>query len=620
MKPFHTTLLKKVFVLALGLFATMSVFAQSNLDKIVPVNVNRQRLDHVLEILSNRGNFYFSYNSNIVKRDSLVTYNTSNKSVRQILDVLFPDHYEFRESGNYIIIRKAPVKLTIVTNKAVTEDRQYVVTGYVLDENTGMQIENASIYEKRLLVSTLTDEKGYFKVKFKNKVKTAELTVSKEFYEDTTVMIEPQHNQQITVTLLPVGAPDITIIKPEDYFVPDSLRVRVNSPSGITEYTYVLQDSARVERTRMGKFLVSSGQRIRSLNMKQFFTDRPFQVSFTPGLGTHGKLSGQVINNFSLNILGGYSGGVNGLEIGGLFNIDKKDVRYVQVGGLFNIVGGAVDGVQIGGINNTNLNYTHGLQVGGVNNFVKGGFTGLQVGGVYNHTTGPVVGMQVGGVANFAKEKVSGVQVGGVGNVANREMSGVQIGGVFNYAKHLKGMQIGLINIAGTSDGYSIGLINVILKGYHKLSFSANDVTNVNIAFKTGYRYFYSILQGGLNVDRLDVNIPGNNKVYSMGYGLGSELPLMPWLSFNPELTANYLYLGRWEDWNFLSKAAINLNFRLGKRFSIFGGPVLNAYYTEQREAVPGYKFPLPPSGSRIYDVGVNLNGWLGWNAGINIF
>jgi hypothetical protein len=59
----------------------------------------------------------------------------------------------------------------------------------------------------------------------------------------------------------------------------------------------------------------------------------------------------------------------------------------------------------------------------------------------------------------------------------------VQIAGVFNYSKKLKGVQIGLINIADTSEGYSIGLINIVLKGYHKLSFSANEILNVNAAF-----------------------------------------------------------------------------------------------------------------------------------------
>ncbi len=587
--------------------------AQSNLDKVVPLQVSQQRLDQVLEILSNRGNFYFSYNSNIIQKDSLVTYSATNQSVRQILDALFRTGYEFKESGNYIIIRRSPVKITIVTNKVITEDRQYVVSGYVLDDNTGLQIPNASIYEKQLLASALTNKDGYFKIRLKSKVKSAALTVSKEFYEDTTVVIEPRYNQQITITLLPEAAPDVTIIKPDDYFVPDSLRVRVTTPSGITEYTYVKADSAKVEKTALGRFLVSSAQQIQSLNLKKFFTDRPFQLSLTPGLSTHGKLSGQVINNFSFNVFGGYSGGVNGFELGGLFNIDKKDVQYAQVAGLFNIVGGHVKGLQLGGLSNTVLGAADGFQVGGINNLVNRNFTGMQVGGVYNHVSGRMSGFQVGGVSNFAKEKVSGVQVAGVANISNRDMSGVQIGGVFNYAKRLKGVQIGLINVSDTSDGYSIGLINIVLKGYHKLSFSTNELVHVNAAFKTGNARLYSILQAGMNID-------DDDKIYTFGYGLGSEFRIINRVSFNPELSANYLYLGSWDYANILSKAALNFHVKLGKNIALFAGPSFNVYYTQQDVGFKGYQFPVPPSHYKTFSWIHNTNSWIGWNAGINFF
>ena len=161
----------------------------------------------------------------------------------------------------------------------------------------------------------------------------------------------------------------------------------------------------------------------------------------------------------------------------------------------------------------------NGFQAAGINNHVSGKFAGFQVAGVYNHVSDSVKGVQVAGVANFANRKVGGVQVSGVGNVSNKETNGVQIAGVFNYSKKLRGVQIGLINIADTSEGYSIGLINIILKGYHKLSFSTNEIVNVNAAFKTGNSKLYSILHAGINAG-------DSNRLYSFGYGLGSELNL----------------------------------------------------------------------------------------------
>jgi hypothetical protein len=592
---------------------TVNVAGQNLLNKNISLDVNRQRLDNVLEILSNKGNFYFSYNSNIIKQDSLVSLSVSNKPVRQILDALLPDHYEFMESGNYIIIRKAPIRITMVTNKAMTEEKYYTVSGYVLDDETGNWIHNASIYERYLLASTLTDEGGHFKLRLKQKTKSATLTVSKEFYQDTTFTIDPGYNQEITVTILPVTAGSITIIRPEDYFAPEQLKLRVQKDSTITEYSYTKTDSVKVERTGMGRFLLSSQQKIQTLNLKHFFTTRAFQLSVAPGLSTHGDLSGQVINNFSLTIFGGYNGGVNGFEAGGLFNIDKQAVRYFQAAGIFNIVGGEVKGMQVAGVTNTVLDYVHGFQVAGINNHVQGKFGGMQVAGVYNHVADSMKGLQVAGVANFAKDKVKGTQISGVANFANKEVSGVQISGVINYAKKLSGLQLGLINIADSSGGVSIGLINVVFKGYHKLVFSSDEVVNANVAIKTGTYKLYNILQAGMNFS-------DSNEVFTFGYGLGSELRLGKIFSINPEISAQQLYLGSWDYPNILSKFRLNLNVKLGKYVSIFGGPVFNAYYTEQDVHFSGYRTSIPPASYHTYHLATNVKGWLGWNAGVAFF
>ena len=535
--------------------------------------------------------------------------------MKEILDAILPVGYEFKESGNYLIIRRAPIRLTLVTNKAVTEDKFYVVSGYVLDDETGYMIPYASIYEKSLLASALTNQQGYFKLKLKSKAKKAALTVSKEFYQDTTVTIESKYDQQISVTIVPISSDDrITIVRPEDYFMPDSLHVVVEKETTTTTYTYVKVDSSTVERTGMGRFLLSTRQRIQTMNLRKFFTERPFQLSLTPGLSTHGTLSSQVISNFSLNVLGGYSGGVNGAELGGLFNIDKKNVQYFQAGGLFNIVGGSMRGVQLGGVNNTVLDSVRGFQVAGVNNHVGGKFSGWQVAGVYNHVADSVKGFQVAGVGNFAKRKVKGTQIAGVANFANKEIEGVQIAGVINYAKKIKGVQIGLINIADSSDGIAIGLFNFVVNGYHKLSFSTDELINTNAALKTGNKKLYSILQAGLSW--------GNNdkKIYSFGYGLGSERSIGKTFSINPELTSQYLYLGSWDYSNILNKFRLNLNVKLGKYVSIFGGPVMNVYYSQQTITLTGYKSPTPPSGYHVYDFSNRVKGWIGWNAGINFF
>ena len=606
----------RILVLAILFILSIQLptIGQGLLTKTISLDVRAQRLDNVLEIISNKGDFFFSYNSRILNKDSLVTISARNMTVKEVLNQLFDQTFEFRESGNFIIIRKAPIKLVLVTNKGVVEERIYLVSGYVYDEQSGSGLNEASVYEKRMLASALTDQQGYFKLKLKSsKASTAELTVSKEFYQDTTVTIEPRHSQQLMITLAPFDrAGETVLVTPEDYLVPDTIRTGQLSDSLLTVEG---KDSLPVERTRLGRFLLSGKQKVQSLNWRRFFTTRPFQFSLVPGLSSHGNLSSQVVNNFSLNIFGGYTAGTNGLEIGGLFNIDKQRVRYMQVGGLFNVVGGSMTGFQVAGLTNTVLDTVKGFQVAGLHNFVRGRVSGFQVAGIYNHVNDSLRGFQVGGLANFTRKRLSGMQVAGLVNFNGQETDGLQVAGILNYTRRLKGVQIGLINVSDTSSGYSIGLINIVLKGYHKLSFSTNEVMDLNASFKTGNAKLYSILLGGIK--------PGSsNKIYSFGYGLGSEWPLNKKrsFSFNPELSSQYLYLGSWDYTNLLNKLSLNLHLKIGKYVSLFAGPTYSVLVSDQTNGIPGYQYPVPPVSYHPHRFSDKVTGWIAWNVGIDIF
>ena len=76
------------------IFINAATYGQANLQKNISLEVNRQRLDNVLEILSNKGDFYFSYNSSIIKKDSLVSFRASNKTVKEIHVKLEGDEHD----------------------------------------------------------------------------------------------------------------------------------------------------------------------------------------------------------------------------------------------------------------------------------------------------------------------------------------------------------------------------------------------------------------------------------------------------------------------------------------------------------------------------------------------
>ena len=46
-------------------------------------------------------------------------------------------------------------------------ESNFNISGYILDDDTGAPVRNASVYD-RLLISTLTDDNGFFKLKIKS--------------------------------------------------------------------------------------------------------------------------------------------------------------------------------------------------------------------------------------------------------------------------------------------------------------------------------------------------------------------------------------------------------------------------------------------------------------------
>lgn len=533
-KP-YTQILKFFYlsILMLGIFT--QVHAQGLLGKKLSVSFSHEHLGKVLEAIGNQGGFYFSYSGSQLSKDSLVSVTSNNEPVLSIVKHLLGNKYEFEERKNYIIITLALPHLSLINADITNDNNTYSVSGIVTDEASGERLMNASVYEKDQLVSALTDEHGYFKLRFRSpNLGSVAITLSKRLYRDTTI--------RFLQTVL--------------------VNVRNDRPL----YEDARNKSRSVERTSLGRLFISTRQMIQSMNIPDFFASRPFQISLTPGLSSHGMFSSQVVNKFSLNLIGGYTAGVDGLEIGGLFNINKQDTRYLQAAGIFNLVGGNVRG------------------------------------------------LQVAGVHNFAIDTVRGVQVAGFINKAEGEVHGMQLSVLNNEAHKLKGLQIGLVNVADTSCGASIGLINIVRNGFYKVSFTANNLMNTNVTLKTGTHAFYSTLLTGANLST-------DKKMYAFGLGIGHDFMFSKKFYASTEVDYQFANTGLWDDrW---AQAKLLLNFQITKNISLIAGPTYNHYNHSGTFQIDGYKniTNVPKyedyKGYEPGDNGHQTKNFWGWEAGL---
>lgn len=537
--------------------------AQKILQKKITISITQKPLSDVLASIEKQGNFFFSYNSNLFNADSIVTVNAKKQSVSSVLHTLFDNRFQYHEQNNHLIITQA-------ASQNILE-----ITGTITDRVTGEPVPYATVYERNQLVAAMTDEQGSFRLNLKKRSSTDSISVSRVSYADTIMPLRENQSGDIKIAITVINKPlDSVII-------------------------------SMMQRDWLKRSILSSRQIINSLNLDNFFAKQSFQFSVLPGIGTHGQMSSQLVNKFSFNLLGGYNGGVNGVEIAGLYNITNKNVRSVQIAGLFNIVGGHADGFQVAGLFNRDLS-VNGFQAAGIFNKIAKA-EGFQVAGLFNKDSS-MRGFQAAGIYNKTK-KTEGFQAAVFNK--NDTMHGFQAG-VVNRNHRFKGIQIGLINAADTIEGIPIGLINLGKSGIQHVSFSYNETGLLFLSYKSGNPNFYNILVAGSTLNF-------NEKAFSIGYGFGHKMNLTNTVSVNPELTVSYLYNGNKEKQNIATRLQLNLQFNISKSFSLYAGPAITTLYSKPGIIPGGYKTDLS-NGAHNFSVAKNTIGWFGWNVGINIF
>jgi hypothetical protein len=137
-------------------------FAQNSppLERIVTLSFTDEKIDVVLNRLSQQGKFTFSYNPAVLDLARSYSGSYQNKSIREILNALFSGSVQFKEKGNYIILTRAATPV-----QKPSPEKALVISGYVVNHETGEKIPEVSIYDKKTLSAVITNEFGYFKLK-----------------------------------------------------------------------------------------------------------------------------------------------------------------------------------------------------------------------------------------------------------------------------------------------------------------------------------------------------------------------------------------------------------------------------------------------------------------------
>jgi len=599
LKPLSTYIFA-AFIFLITALSAQDCFSQTQslpaLERRVTLNESDSKAVDVLREIEKQSKCSFSYSSSLIPESKMVSVKISNKSVREALDKIFSGKITYKSRGEHIILSKAP-------------EQPKVISGYV--ENTkGERVSGASVYDSNTMASATTNEYGYFEMKIRREA-PIQLEVSKSAYTDTVIPLQPA-----TPTLQ-----TIVIEEKKDTTLQFVLHVMKDTKDSLV--------SAISDAGAWAKKQLDWNDNVKNIK-DTLHSD--VQISFVPFLGTNGRLSGNVTTDWSFNVLGGYNRGVNKGEFSGFLNVDREDVRHIQVAGFANLVGGDVSGVQSAGFTNVNLSNTNGLQLGGFSNVDLGNFEGAQFAGFSNIVLGKTKGAQFAGFTNICLDTLAGLQMAGFANIAMHHtkapqfagflnfapgrIEGFQASGFMNIAGNMKGSQIGFFNYADSLSGVPIGFISYVKSGYHKLEFSYDEMKYGHIAFRTGVQHFYNIITVGaltdFNTDTVD---------WTFGYGIGCAPKLAKKVALNIDLTANQIIHGNIANpLNQLAKLNLGVDVNLSKKFSLYGGVVLNGYFTQTGAKPLAGSENIHSFYNHRFDSDYQMKSWIGWKVALRLF
>lgn len=147
-----TATLIALFFLLTGNF----IYAQTSnsiLEKRIDLDVKDYKIEEILKQIEYKINFTIGYSGSIIDTTKTVSISVKNKTVKEILDILFDtDNIEYKEIKNQILIFK----------KKDRSKKKYTLSGYIKELGSEEHLIGASIYIPELQIGTTTNDYGFY--------------------------------------------------------------------------------------------------------------------------------------------------------------------------------------------------------------------------------------------------------------------------------------------------------------------------------------------------------------------------------------------------------------------------------------------------------------------------
>lgn len=198
----------KACILGTGflLFLVSNSFAQiSVLDKAITIPKQNTTLYSALNLISQKADCLFIYDSKTVESDKRVKLQADNQPLRKVLDNLLANpSLSYKVIGKHILIFKVKeethhdvLPVTTVSIPAKDTLKNTIIRGYIFDNETKTVLPYATIGIEEENLGTVTNADGYFTLKIPASLAGTSLVVSHMGYMSQHVPVQLLNEQQV---------------------------------------------------------------------------------------------------------------------------------------------------------------------------------------------------------------------------------------------------------------------------------------------------------------------------------------------------------------------------------------------------------------------------------------
>ncbi len=192
------------FLLIITIFQLWATETYSQLTKL-SLNLENTRIADALKEIENHSEFYFLYSPKLIDVEKRVNIVAEQETIRDILTDVLGEDVMFAVHDRQIILM--PKDKSEIIDKL---QQQNVVTGKVIDSETGEPIPGVNIIVKGTTVGTMTDASGDYLLNVPNK--NAILVFSFIGYSSQEIPLEGRSKLNVSLVSETVGLEEVVVI------------------------------------------------------------------------------------------------------------------------------------------------------------------------------------------------------------------------------------------------------------------------------------------------------------------------------------------------------------------------------------------------------------------------